>query len=309
MAERLQGIVRLAVRRPGLLVAVVGLLAVGGGVLALGLKPSAATDTLVGRGTTTFQDTERYHQRFGDEAVVVLVREDLPQLVLTSDLGRLLGLEGCISGNVPRQVTRPPGGPKGPCAELARMNPKPVQVVYGPGTFINEAVRQIQVQFASQQAAETDREKTAMTAARKLADAKGMSRADQDRLAKQARQLVRAEYFRDTLRLALTYGIRSVPRIDDPDFVSQLVFDPARGSTVPKSRFAYLFPSSRSALVQVRLRPDLSDAQRDRTIELIRRATQLSDFKLANGKGKYVVSGAPVVLSSLTSDVSGSIKT
>src|SRR3954449_5676566 len=157
MSRRLEGIVRAVVRRPGVVVAIVGLLAIGGGLLALGLKPSAATDTLVDRDAATFQGTERFHQRFGDEAVVVLVRENLPQLVLTSDLGRLLGLEGCISGNVPRQVTRPPGGPKGPCAELARMNPKPVQVVYGPGTFINEAVRQIQVQFASQQAAETDR--------------------------------------------------------------------------------------------------------------------------------------------------------
>src|SRR3954463_4107853 len=100
MSERLEGIVRHAVRRPGLVVAVVGLLAVGGGVLALGLKPSAATDTLVGSHTSPSQDTERFHDLVGDEAVVVLVRENLPQLVLTSDLGRLLGLEGCISGNV-----------------------------------------------------------------------------------------------------------------------------------------------------------------------------------------------------------------
>ena len=41
------------------------------------------------------------HARFGDEAVYVLVREDLPRLVLTSDLNRMLGLEGCLSGNLP----------------------------------------------------------------------------------------------------------------------------------------------------------------------------------------------------------------
>ena len=60
--------------------------------------------------------------------------------------------------------------------------------------------------------------------------------------------------------------------------------------------------------MQVRLRPDLSDAERDRTIALIRAATRMPDFRLANGKGEYVVSGAPVVLSSLTSDITSSIK-
>jgi uncharacterized protein len=302
----MERIARAAVRRPGLVVALTALLGLGGGVLALGLQPSAATDTLVGRSSDTFQATERFNERFGEDAIVVLVREDLPQLVLTSDVGRLLGFEGCVSGNLPRQVTRPPGGPNGPCAQLAR--DKPVQVVYGPGTFINESVRQIQEQFAGRQQAQAAREKRAARAARKLAAAKGRSEAEQARLAKQAVQLVRAEYFRDTLRLALNYGIRSVPRLNDPDFVSQLVFDPARGANVPKARFAYLFPSPRSALVQVRMRPGLSDDERDRTIALVRQASQLPEFRLTNGRGTYTVTGAPVVLSSLTKDISGSIK-
>ena len=307
MSQRLERIVRVAVRRPGLVVALTALLALGGGALALGLRPDTDVDTLVSRDSETFQATERYHDRFGEDAIVVLVREELPQLVLTSDLGRLLGLEGCLSGNIPREVRRPPGGPRGPCAQLAR--DKPVQVVYGPGTFVNESVRQIQEQFTAQQAAQAQREKRAMRAARRLAAAQGRSKAQQDRLANQARQLVRAEYFRNTLRLALNYGIRSIPRLNDPDFVSQLVFDPRRGVSVPKARFAYLFPTRRSALVQVRLRPGLSEARRDRTIELVRAATRLPEFELTNGKGRYTVTGAPVVLSALTDEVSRSIRT
>ena len=31
---------------------------------------------------------------------------------------------------------------------------------------------------------------------------------------------------------------------------------------MPKSRFAYLFPSKNSALIQIRLRPDLTEAER-----------------------------------------------
>jgi uncharacterized protein len=308
MSQRLERIVRVAVRRPGLVVALTALLALGGGALALGLKPDTAVDTLVSRDSETFRATERYHERFGEDAIVVLVREELPQLMLTSDLGRLLGLEGCLSGNIPREVTRPPGGPAGPCAQLAAANPKPVQVVYGPGTFVNESVRQIQEQFTAQQAAQAQREKRAMRAARKLAAAQGRSRAEQNRLANQARQLVRAEYFRNTLRLALNYGIRSIPRLNDPDFVSQLVFDPRRGVSVPKARFAYLFPSKRAALVQVRLRPGLTEEQRDRAIALVRQATELPEFELTNGKGRYTVTGAPVVLSALTDEVSSSIR-
>jgi hydrophobe/amphiphile efflux-3 (HAE3) family protein len=307
MSRRLERIVRAAVRRPGLVAALTALLALAGGALALGLKPDTGVDTLVSRNSDTFRATEQYRERFGEDAIVVLVREPLPQLVLTSDLGRLLGLEGCLSGNLPREVRSPPGGPNGPCARLARGRDRPVQVVYGPGTFVNESVRQIQEQFGAQQAAQAEREKRAMTAARKLAKAQGRSGAERRRLAEQARQLVRAEYFRNTLRLALNYGIRSLPRLNDPDFVSQLVFDPRRGVSVPKARFAYLFPTARSALVQVRLRPGLSEAQRDRTIALVREATQLPEFRLTNGNGRYTVTGAPVVLSALTDEVSSSI--
>jgi hydrophobe/amphiphile efflux-3 (HAE3) family protein len=307
MSPRLERIVRAVVRRPGLVAALIALLALGGGALALGLKPDTGVDTLVSRDSDTFRATERYRERFGEDAIVVLVQERLPQLVLTSDLGRLLGLEGCLSGNLPREVRRPPGGANGPCAQLARGRDRPVQVVYGPGTFVNESVRQIQEQFGAQQAAQADREKRAMTAARKLAKAQGRSGAERRQLAEQARQLVRAEYFRNTLRLALNYGIRSLPRLNDPDFVSQLVFDPRRGVSVPKARFAYLFPSRSSALVQVRLRPGLSEAQRDRTIDLVRDATRLPEFQLTNGKGRYTVTGAPVVLSALTDEVSSSI--
>src|SRR5688500_3811994 len=107
--------------------------------MALRLEPSAATDTLVGSGTAEYKATQDYREKFGDDAVIVLVQGELSQLVLTSDLQRLLGLEGCISGNVPEGVT-PRGGPDGPCARLGEA--KPVKVVFGPGTFINESVRQ-----------------------------------------------------------------------------------------------------------------------------------------------------------------------
>src|SRR5437588_835099 len=140
-------VARRAARRPRATLLVVLALALAGGALATSLAPTAATDTLVGRSNSTYQATQRYHRLFGDDAVIVLIRGPLPQLVLTQDLERVLGLEGCLSGNLPPRVA-PPGGPRGPCAVLART--RPVQVVYGPGTFINESVRQITDQLTRQ---------------------------------------------------------------------------------------------------------------------------------------------------------------
>ena len=91
----------------------------------------------------------------------MLVRGDLQRLVLTDNLGRLLGLEGCLSGNKPKDEPAP-GGKGSPCAEFART--KPVKVVYGPGTFINSAVGEINDQFQRQlgsKAQEAERAKVA----------------------------------------------------------------------------------------------------------------------------------------------------
>src|SRR3712207_3926966 len=143
----LERVVGFAARRPVPVLAAAVLVALACGLLALRLQPSTGTDTLVGEGSDTFAATERYYERFGEDAVYVLVRGDVSKLVLTSDLARLLGLEGCISGNVPAGVT-PRGGRAGPCGRLGE--DKPVKVVFGPGTFINESVRQLSTEFIRQ---------------------------------------------------------------------------------------------------------------------------------------------------------------
>jgi hydrophobe/amphiphile efflux-3 (HAE3) family protein len=305
---RLSGLLRAvmgaAARRPLVVGLAVGLLAVAGGVLALRLQPTAATDTLVGRGSASFAATERLHQRFGDEAVYVLVREPVTQLALTSDILRVQGLEGCISGNAPAGQV-PPGGKSGPCARLARS--KPAKVVFGPGTFLNEAIGQIQDQFSAETSARAAQAQRAAKAARALARAQHKTPAQVRKLGEQAKQLVQAEFAKNIIALALKYGIRSAPQLNDPAFVSKIVFDDTKGPGVPKGRFAYIFPNKNSALIQVRFRSDLREGERDRAIELVRQAVAMPDWKLPNGKGTYVVTGAPVVVSDLTRSISHSL--
>ena len=173
-ADGFERVVRAAARRPRRRArACSRLLCAAGAALALGLQPSAATSTLAGRSSDTFQATERYRERFGDHAIVVLVRGPLQQLVLTENLGRLLGLEGCLSGNKPRGADAP-GGARGPCAELART--KPVQVVYGPGTFINSAVGEIQDQLRARLDAKAHEARRAATARARRSPAARASR-------------------------------------------------------------------------------------------------------------------------------------
>jgi hydrophobe/amphiphile efflux-3 (HAE3) family protein len=291
-------------RRPLPVLAVTAVLALGGAALALRLEPSAATETLVDQGSGTFKDTERFKQDFGDEAILVLVRGELTRTVLTSDLGRLIRLEGCLSGNVPDNKeglgSLPPV-----CREIAELDP--AKVVYGPGTFINTAVNQINGQFQKEQQRSAVQAQQAAEAARRLSRRRGDPPAEQQRLAKSAADAVNAQFVADTLRLALRYGITGPPRINDTSFVSALVFDRTAGEPgVPKSRFAYLFPSKNAALIQIRLRPELTDSQQARAIDLIRTATGEKVFRPREG-ANYIVTGVPVVTAGLADSVQDAI--
>src|SRR5437763_14570458 len=145
-------------------VCVVAALAVIGLALALRLEPSASTDTLVGKGSDSAKATNALRKQFGDDAIVILVQGKLQQTMETSDLGRLISLEGCLSGNIPKQAL--PQQPK-QCQEIART--RLVNVVYGPGTFVNEAVNEIAQGFETTKAQNQQQGEQAAQAAKKIA--------------------------------------------------------------------------------------------------------------------------------------------
>jgi hydrophobe/amphiphile efflux-3 (HAE3) family protein len=116
-------------------------LAVAAGIGATRIPTDAGVGTLVDTDTATYGATQRVRQAFGEEPVVVLAKGDLQRLILTSNIFRLLRLEGCLSGKVPAGAKPIPG----PCAELAALDP--VEFIAGPATFLNEAVVQIDRQL------------------------------------------------------------------------------------------------------------------------------------------------------------------
>lgn len=130
-----------ASRRARPLVVVSLLVAVAAAVGATRISTDAGVGTLVDSGSETYQATQAVRQDFGEEPVVVLVKGELPQLILTQNIFKLLRLEGCLSGKVPKGVKPIPG----PCAELARMHA--VEFLAGPATFLNESVVQIENQL------------------------------------------------------------------------------------------------------------------------------------------------------------------
>ena len=83
------------------------------------IPTDAGVGTLVDTDTATYRATQQVRESFGEEPVVVLVKGDLQQLILTSNIFRLLRLEGCLSGKVPKGAKPIPG----PCAELAAARP------------------------------------------------------------------------------------------------------------------------------------------------------------------------------------------
>jgi hydrophobe/amphiphile efflux-3 (HAE3) family protein len=294
-------IVRRVAERPLAVLAAAVVLALVGLALASRLEPSASTDTLVNRDSSAFEATERFRQQFGEEPVVILVKGELQQSILTADLGTLLRLEGCLSGNVPEDgLAELPDV----CAWFSEN--KPAKVVYGPGTFVNTAANQIAEGFSAKQAAKAREADAAAAAARQLSKRRGDPPAEQERLANEARSLVFAQFTEETLRLALRYGLTSIPALDNVDFVAQLVFDPSRGVGQPKARFAYLFPSDEAALIQVRMKPTLSEAEREEAVDRMHDAVFDEQFRLERG-GEYVVTGVPVVVDALAEEVQSEI--
>jgi len=294
-----------AARRPRLVIAVAIVLGLAGAGLALRLKPTAATSTFVSSSSSEYKSTQRFYRNFGEEPVEVLVKGDLQQLVLSEDIDRLIGLEGCLSGNVPASALVGEGGARGPCGQLAKAHS--VKVVFGPGTFINEAVDQIDEQLANETKQAETQAKQAQRTVTQAALHRGLPAAEARALGQQAAKITTARFQESLVTLALQYGLTSRPSLDDHDFVTSLVFDASKPAGSPKQRFAYLFPSRNAALVSVRMKAGLSESQRTRTIALIRQAVAMPQWKLKHGES-YVVTGVPVIVSDLTHSITNSIE-
>ena len=317
MAKWLERLVRAVAGRPAVTLGVVLALALAGGALALRLTPNTATDTFVSRSSPSFQASLDDEQHFGGDPVVILIREPLTDLVETKDLGVVSELEACLAGQVlvasqqlqaftpaPPGSQTPYGGWSSPCGRLAKA--QPTQVVYGPGTFLNRAVAAVNQEIVAVEGGAQQAVQSARQSAYRLALAEHMSRKQALAEENAAGQLATQQQYSQLIQMYLNSGISGQPKIDDPQFIPQIVFDQTRGVNQPKARFAYLFPTADSALIQVRLKSSLSAGQQSQAISWIRQAVGMPMFRSAYG-GTYTVTGVPVVTHDLASTITGSI--
>jgi uncharacterized protein len=317
VTEGLQRLSGAAARRPLLTLGIIAALALAGGVLALGLKPSAATDTFVSSSSPAYRATVQDERHFGDDAVVVLVRQPLTTLLTPAHLTALTQLEACLAGQYVARSAKlradvpvtagshaAYGGSQSPCGQI--MAHHPAQVVFGPGTFLNRAVAAVNGGIASSITSARAAGDQAAAAADRLALAQGATKAQALADATAARQ---AEDLRQLGALeheAAGTGLAGVPSITDEAFVRQLVFGRPRGTTTPQARLRYLFPDSGAALIQVRLRASLSSAEQARAIGWIRQAVRMPQFAAVGGSSA-LVSGVPVVTNDLAGQITGAI--
>jgi hydrophobe/amphiphile efflux-3 (HAE3) family protein len=316
VSRGLTRLIEFALARPVATLVLVLVLALGGGALALGLQPSTGADTFVSRSSSNFQVTADDQAHFGGDPVIVLIREPLTDLVLTKELATVTKLEACLAGQTvvananlkaftQGPASAPPyGGPNSPCGQLRRANA--VQVVYGPGTFLNRSVSAVNQEVSSVLANASKAEVQAARAAYQLAIGQGQSKQKAIQAGNAAFTLAQQQQNNQLTAMALQSGITSLPSIDSQTFISQIVFDATRGANQPKARFAYLFPTANSALIQVRLKASLSSTQQAHVISLIRQAVKMPMFASMYG-GTYTVSGAPVVVDDLAAQLTHSI--
>ena len=302
MRDRFARIAGWCVEQPIPVVVGVVLVALIGAVAALRLEPDAGTDQLVDSDSAAYKATQDFKQKFGDDAVVVLVEGDLEQLVLTSDLGKLLSLEGCLSGNVEGGAVFTDEPAPEPCARIAEA--PSAQAVLGGATFLNQSAIQASQVLREQSRAAVREARAAATAAAEDARRQGLGEEDQRAAAEAAANEVLQSFQQQIIQLAIEYGQSGVPRLDDPTFVSAVVFDQARPGQ-PKPRWSIFWPSADAAQILIRLKPDLSESERSEAIDLIRDAVGDDAFAIRNAE--YVVSGAPVVVDGLADKLSSAI--
>ena len=318
VAKRFERLAGAAARRPVLTVGIVLALALGGALLSLSLKPSAGIDTFVSKSSSSYRATADDERHFGDDAVIVLIREPLPDLVETKDLGTVTQLEACFAGQVvvANQTLRAftpaaagahtaYGGPQQPVrqagpdqAGAGRLRPGHVPEPRRGGGQLGDQRDAGRASDSSVKAVERS--------AYQLALGRGMTRAKALVEAKAAGALEYQQQMQSLEQLALDSGDHSLPSIDSPQFIPSDRVRPDAWGQPAQGPLRLSVPDHQLGadpdppeVVAVRRPAGPGDLE-------IRQAIKMPMFRSAYG-GRYTVTGVPVVVNDLASTIPGSI--
>ncbi|MFT4048736.1 MAG: MMPL family transporter [Solirubrobacterales bacterium] len=297
-----EGAARFSLKKPPLVIAAVGLLALIAAVLAIGLKADTGIESITGKRSDTYKASQVWAKNFGGDPIIVVAKGSVAKMMLSTDVASMLGLEGCLSGKGTQKAL---ASMPEICGEIAKL--KPATAVFGPGTFANSAIGSITDTIERLSKEARVKGKQAGEAAAEIQRKAGHDKAAQETARKAADDATRVTMAQYMLQLGTQYniGVGSLPALNNPEFMARLIFDAVHGADTPKSRWAYVFPSKNAAIIQVRLRPDLSTEQRAEAVDLVNRA--IAEPKFALNNGSYFVTGAPVVLNGVEDSIQHAI--
>jgi predicted RND superfamily exporter protein len=254
--------------RPRWLLAACVVLVVASGLLAA-RGTGTSGDLLAGGRSDVGRATQAQRAALGDEPIVVVASGDLHQTLAPANLIALMRLEG----------------------RLARL--EGVRSVFGPATFVNQTVLQIERVLRTTLGPAAERADRAARAAAAAARTRGADPAAAQQAGEQARVRALGPARDDYAQLLVRYGYMGLPAIDNRAFVSALIYG---AGTAPKRRFGWLFPDARHAVIYTRPRAGLSDAQTRRLGEQMQRLAAGTKV----GAAHLRVAGAPLVAAAMS---------
>lgn len=242
---------------------------VGAIALAAGLHPSASPSLLADPSSAVGRESANQERAFGDEPIVISITGDLATRTLVgNDLLRLVTLEG--------RIARLPG----------------VHSVYGPGTFLNASLVQIEQVLQRELGPVAKVAGDAARAADARARERGASPAAAVAAGERARMAALGPRRQQYLDLMLRLGSMGLPGLGNRNFVLSVVFG---SGTQPKSRFAWLFPDASHALVLVRPVAGLEGARLQALGRRLQQLTQRSGMHDV----RFQVAGVPLLVAGI----------
>ncbi len=289
---------------PGRGVAIVGAARASAAACSRCASSRARRPTRSSGGARDAQGHERYHQRFGDDAVVVLVRGAAPAARADLRPRAAARARGLPRGNVPATATAAGRGPRRR-ARSWRADQAGRRSSTAPArSSTSRSARSTASSTRQHQPRRPSAQARLRAATRSSPRRRAGARAEQKRLADAGR----ASSSRPRLRARRCCAWRSatgsarLPPIDNPDFVSSAGLRPRARGDRPEGPLRLPVPQPElGADPGPTASPDLSDAQRRRAIDQIRAAARMPGVRLTQGE-RYTVTGAPVVVTDLANE-------
>jgi hydrophobe/amphiphile efflux-3 (HAE3) family protein len=193
------------------------------------LKTDSSINTLVPSDSSVFKDTQRYHAKFGDDPITIILDGNTQDIFSPANLAQLSRFEQEISADYD-------------CS------------IISPVTLINQAITQAVQTQQAMQAELTQALQAAAKAAIEQAAAAGLNEAAQQQAAQQAQTMV-MQQFQSTIEQFEQIG---TPALDNPNFIAAVLYN--SDGTINQS-FASLIPDETHALILVTPTGDTSNGK------------------------------------------------